>query len=55
MPAGKIRRPSIKMMCNRVFRAWEMVSPEVIMKSFFKTGVSNAVDRNEDGMLWTED
>jgi len=31
-----------------------MVSPEVIMKSFLKTGISNALDRSEDDMLWTE-
>jgi hypothetical protein len=31
-----------------VVRAWDTVSPEVIMKSFLKTGISNVLDGSED-------
>jgi hypothetical protein len=54
MPAGKIRRPSVEMVCDLVVRAWDMVLPEVLRKSFLKIGISNALDRSEDGMLWYE-
>jgi hypothetical protein len=54
MPTGKIRRPSTEMMWDWVVRAWDTVSPEVITKSFLKTGNSNTVHTSEDDMLWTE-
>jgi hypothetical protein len=55
MPTGKIRRPSIEMMCDWIVRAWNMVSTKIITKSFLKTGITNALDGSEDDMLWVED
>jgi hypothetical protein len=46
-PTGKIRS-SIEMMCEWVVRAWDTVSPEVIMKSFLKTGIPNVLDGSEN-------
>ena len=51
-PTGKIRRPSIELMCSWIVRAWEMVDQRVIVTSFLKTGISNALDGSEDDALW---
>jgi hypothetical protein len=42
-PTGKIRRPSIEMMCDWIVRAWNMVSTKIITKSFLKTGITNTL------------
>ena len=51
-PTGKIRRPSIELMCSWTVRAWDMVNQCVIVTSFLKTGISNALDSSEDDALW---
>ena len=51
-PTGKIRRPSIELMCSWILRAWDMVDQRVIVTSFLKTGISNALDGSEDDALW---
>ena len=51
-PTGKIRRPSIELMCSWIVRAWDMVDQCVIVTRFLKTGVSNALDGSEDDALW---
>jgi hypothetical protein len=51
-PTGKIRRPSIELMCSWTVRAWDMVDQPVIVTSFLKTGISNALDGSEDDALW---
>jgi hypothetical protein len=33
--AGKIKRPSLEWLCDWILRAWKMISPEIIVKSFF--------------------
>ena len=52
IPTGKIRRPSIELMCSWIVRAWDMVDQRVIFTSFLKTGISNALDGSEDDALW---
>jgi hypothetical protein len=54
-PTGKIRRPSIEMMCDWIVRAWNMVSTKIITKSFLKTRITNALDGSEDEMLCVGD
>ena len=51
-PTGKIRRPSIELKCSWIVRAWDMVDQRVIVTSFLKTGISNALDGSEDDALW---
>jgi hypothetical protein len=53
LPTGRIRRLSIEMMCDWTAQAWNMVFTKIIMKSFLKTGIMNALDGSED-MLWVE-
>ena len=51
-PTGKIRRPSIELMCSWIVRAWDMADQCVIVTSFLKNGISNALDGSEDDALW---
>jgi hypothetical protein len=51
-PTGKIRRPSTELMCSWIGRAWDMVDQSVIVTSFLKTGISNALDGSEVDALW---
>jgi hypothetical protein len=54
-PAGKIRRPSLELLCDWILRAWNMISPDITVKSFLKTGISNAQDRSEDDAIWVDE
>ena len=51
-PTGKIRRPSIELMCSWIVTASGMVDQLVIFTIFLKTGISNALDGSEDDALW---
>lgn len=53
-PTGKIRKPSVELLCEWILRAWDMISSKVIEKSFKKTGISNALDGTEDDFLWRD-
>ena len=35
-----------------IITAWQCISPDVIVKGFKKCCISNAVDENNDYMLW---
>lgn len=51
-PSGKIRRPSVELLCDWIAEAWRMVGAAIIVNSFKKTGISNALDSSEDHLLW---
>ena len=36
-------------------KEWEKVKVETVIKSFKKCGISNAMDRTEDDLLWDTD
>lgn len=50
-----IRRLLTEIMCNWIAEAHNTVSMKIIMKSFFKIEIMNALDRSESDMLWAED
>ncbi|KAJ4436451.1 hypothetical protein ANN_19084 [Periplaneta americana] len=50
-PTGKFRRPSVGVMCAWIVEVWKMVTPDIIVKSFLKTGIANALDGSEDDAL----
>lgn len=50
-PGGKIKRPSIEMLCKWVLGAWNMIPGDVIVESFKETGISNRLDGTEDHLL----
>ena len=53
-PVGRVKRPSISNVCEWVKNPWQRVKRETIVKSFKKCGISNALNGNEDGILYEE-
>jgi hypothetical protein len=53
-PGGKIKGPPLETMCSWILRAWDYISSDVIVKSFKKAGISNALDGTEDDGIWQE-
>ena len=53
-PAGRVKRPSIFNVCEWVKNSWQRVKNETIIKSFKKSGISNALDGSEDDILYEE-
>ena len=53
-PAGRRKRPTITQVCEWVKKSWDAVKEEIIVKSFKKCGISNALDRTEDNMVYEE-
>jgi hypothetical protein len=54
-PGGKIKRPPLETMCSWILRAWDCISSDVIVKSFKKASISNALDGTEDDVIWQEE
>jgi hypothetical protein len=52
--ARKIKRPSWELLCDWILRAWNMISPKIIVKSFLKTGISIALDGSKDDAIWVD-
>ncbi|KAH7968881.1 hypothetical protein HPB52_012111 [Rhipicephalus sanguineus] len=48
---GNLRKPSRQDVLNFVATAWDAVPEETIMQSFKSCGISNTLDRSEDGLL----
>ncbi|KAH7952365.1 hypothetical protein HPB52_022039 [Rhipicephalus sanguineus] len=55
MPTGKIKRPSVELMCSCILDAWCSLPADLIAKSFKNTGIANALDGSEDDQLWEQD
>ena len=53
-PTGKVRKPTLGEVCSWVIKAWNGVKPEVIIKSFKKCGISNAMDGTEDNAIFEQ-
>lgn len=53
-PSGKIKKPSVSLMCEWILSSWHTISPDSIIKGFKKCCVSNALDGSEDDVLWAE-
>ncbi|CAB4413248.1 unnamed protein product [Rhizophagus irregularis] len=52
--AGNLRRAKISEVCRWVKRSWENVSEEIIIRTFKKCGISNALDETEDDEIYKE-
>ncbi|KAH8037549.1 hypothetical protein HPB51_013339 [Rhipicephalus microplus] len=52
---GKIKKPSVELLCSCVIEAWAMILPEIIDRSFKKTGISNVLDGTQDDMVQEND
>ncbi|KAJ9577336.1 hypothetical protein L9F63_006080, partial [Diploptera punctata] len=49
-PKGALKRHTIKQVCQ-----WSRVREVIIVKSFKKCGVNNALDGSEDHLIYEED
>jgi hypothetical protein len=49
---GKIRKPSVALLCQWVKTSWQRICPEVIVRELKKCCVSNEMDGREDDILW---
>jgi hypothetical protein len=50
-PAGRIKKPSVTILCQWIITAWQRISSEVTVKCFKKCCVFSAVDETEDDTL----
>lgn len=54
-PSGKIKKPSVTLLCEWIFASRSTISSESIVNGFKKCCVSNALDGTEDDvLLWEE-
>ena len=49
---GSMKAASLSTVCCRVNEAWRVLLQERVSYSFNKYGISNAIDRTEDDILW---
>ena len=54
-PTGRVKRPLISNVCERVKNSWQRVKSDSIVKSFKKRGISNALDGSEDDFTGSDD
>ena len=47
-----MKRPTITQVCEWVKRSWDSVKKDIVVKSFKKCGISNALDGTEDDVLF---
>ena len=49
---GNPKAASLATVCQWILQAWKDLKPEMIVKSFKKCCISNAMDGTEDDALW---
>ena len=54
-PTGRLKRPSITAVCQWIKNAWEGINPQLMIKSFKKCCISNALDGTEDDLIYEDD
>ena len=54
-PTGRIKKACIAQVCDWILRLWNSVKKEVVVKSFKKCGISNAVDGTEDVEIYRDE
>jgi hypothetical protein len=52
---GALKRPTIKQVCQWIKQSWSTVREDIIVKSFKKCGISNALNGSEDHLIYEED
>ena len=53
--AGNLRPPEKTLVLRWIKELWAMVSPDIIKKSFLKTGIANCLDGTGDDMFFNSD
>ena len=54
-PSGLLKKPSISFMCAWIKEVWKGLHPDMIVKSFKKCSISNAIDGAEDDYIYQDD
>ncbi|XP_078244344.1 uncharacterized protein LOC110070281 isoform X2 [Pogona vitticeps] len=54
-PAGGMKIPALAQVCEWVKTSWDSVKEEIVVRSFKKCGISNALDGSEDDIFLYED
>lgn len=49
--SGQMKRPGISKVCQWIKTLWDAVKEDIVMKSFKKCGISNALDGKEDDLI----
>ena len=52
---GRQRAPTIDVLCQWVKESWDEVKLEIVIKSFRKCGISNALDGTEDDDIFADE
>ena len=52
--SGNMRKPSLLDVCTWINDAWQELDPAIIVRSFKKCCISNAMDGTEDDVLWED-
>ncbi|GBB93198.1 hypothetical protein RclHR1_02130011 [Rhizophagus clarus] len=52
--AGNLKHAKISEVYNWIKHSWESISNEIIIRSFKKYGISNALDKTEDNTIYEE-
>ncbi|KAH1170321.1 hypothetical protein KIL84_001306 [Mauremys mutica] len=51
---GRMKRPGISKVCQWIKTSWDAVKEDIIIKSFKKCGISNALDGEEDDLIYED-
>ena len=54
-PSGLLKKPSISFMSAWIKEVWKGLRPDMIVKSFKKCSISNAIDGTEDDYIYQDD
>ena len=54
-PTGRVKEASIDQVCDWILRSWKGDKKEVVVKSFKKCGISNAVDGTENDEIYQDE
>ena len=52
---GNLKKPQYNLICKWILEVWKDILSEMIIKSFKKCGISNALDGTEDDLLYSSD
>ncbi|KAH1185488.1 hypothetical protein KIL84_018237 [Mauremys mutica] len=52
--SGRMKRPGISKVCQWIKTSWDAVKEDIIIKSFKKCGISNALDGEEDDLIYED-
>ena len=54
MPTGRIKQPSVTLLCQQATTSRQRISPTVTVKGFRMFCISNEMDGSDGNMLWND-